>query len=108
MLDLLDITYLVHIISTTFHNKSIINKMETVAIIRPINLVCAVYRRLLLTDCKPRIVRIWCEFRPKKDVVNTIHCHALDDSPLRPKGLDVFDNPQQRFNSKQVTVVNLW
>jgi len=33
-----------------------------------------------------------------------IHCHALDDSPLRPKGLDVFDNPRQRFNSKEVTI----
>ena len=41
-------------------------------------------------------------FRPKKDVINTIHCHALDDSPLRPKGLDVFANPRERFNSRQV------
>jgi len=44
-------------------------------------------------------------FRPKKDVVNKIHCHALDDSPLRPKGFDVFENPRERFNSRQVEFV---
>ena len=84
-------------------------------LLQPWNISCAYCRLILqnITDCFSYVMYVnfllvCSEFRPKKEMVNAIHCHALDDSPLRPKGLDIFDNPRERFNSREVKFITPW